>query len=169
MERFAAEFRQFFEECTCYFVMQRKPEEGKYILNLNQSQVQHERVLFKASRHCGLYKESSNPVRQVQQLLLLPPAPGLSLLLELYYAISHPTLQRSISSMNYQFQHSQNLNRSLSSAPFKLSTEKGDRICGRYQNSNRTLTSERLICSKFSNSVLFLCGPDIIQVFVYNI
>lgn len=30
MERFIAEFHQFSQECTCYFLMQRKPNEGKY-------------------------------------------------------------------------------------------------------------------------------------------
>lgn len=38
---------------------------------------------------------------EVQQLLLLPPAPGLSLMLELYYAKRHLTLQRNSSSRQY--------------------------------------------------------------------
>lgn len=36
-ERFVAEFHQFSQERTCYFVTQRKPNEGKYILSLNYS------------------------------------------------------------------------------------------------------------------------------------
>lgn len=162
MERFIAEFHQFSQECTCYFLMQRKPNEGKY------TEVWI-RVRYRMSRSCSKHPVAVVSTRNLQILLAKCNCCCFHLLQDWAWRWSCTMLKDTspyreivvpgnISSKIHKIL----IIVFLSSAPFKANTEKGDRILGRYQNSNRNLTPERLKFGKFSNLFhLSLCGPAI--------